>query len=612
MKNMLISSLILGVFILAPILPAQIRIADFKIHDRGRLWETMKDDGTIGAPEPTNQYAFFPSMDWPGGPTDLVFKDDQRSYMVAAGMWIGGRHQDGTLFFTENGPFTLVDDGTFEEIVEQENFIESPGYDPNQAEETIIAAWATSENIRIDRTSRAWSFQGLNNFIIMEYVVTNQNPAQLTDVFIGFPYLIRPSYQDFLAHNGWGDDFNRTDERVAYDTSRALLYAYDDAPNFDLPNDLGNYWADADEMRTPGYAGYALLEADPAADARSQPANVFFAQLLSNENLLTSNSNSKQNMYAILNGSDRALQAPDTLLTPFMLMSFGPYTIAPSGQVKISIVEAVNGIPIEEAVEGLVAQPLLPAGLDSLKNTIDRARQLFSNNYQLSAVAPPSPVIEILPLPTTQQISITWDPIDETWENPISGLEDFKQYNVYRADRTFIGPYTLIRKIRPASLFDRGAFFKTDLNKWQYLDSDISLGVGYFYAVTGMDESNRESWLTNRNEEAIKAISQPSENALNVKVFPNPFRQVSGFPTRGEENTIVWTNLPARATIRIYTSSGELIKVLEHQAPAGGDATGDEVWDQLTDARQQISPGIYYWTVTSEVGNAKGTLLLIK
>jgi hypothetical protein len=47
------------------------RTPSFEIHDRGILWETMKDDGTIGAPNPTSRYQFYPSMDWPGGPSEL-------------------------------------------------------------------------------------------------------------------------------------------------------------------------------------------------------------------------------------------------------------------------------------------------------------------------------------------------------------------------------------------------------------------------------------------------------------------------------------------------------------------------------------------------------------
>jgi hypothetical protein len=439
--------------------------------------------------------------------------------------------------------------------------------------------------------------------------VTNNNPTELTDVFIGFPYLIRPSYQDVLAHAGWGDDFNRADEIVRYEEQRRLLYAFDDTPNFSLPNDVGNYWEDADELRTPGYAGFAVLYADNGSDGRPQPSTVLWAQLLNNENRLTSTSASTQSLYDILSGADNSLQAPeDQRLSPFMLLACGPYTIPSGGSVKIIIAEAVNGLPLQQALRGLDAQPLLPAGLDSLRASINRAQTLYNNNYVLAAVPAPPPDIEIIPLPTTKEISITWLPIEETWVDPVTGESNFTEYRVYRADRSYIGPFTQIRRIRPANSLDRSRYFESSSGKWRLIDNTISLGVKYYYAVTGVNTAGRESWLTNRNLEPVKATSEPADNTLQVKVFPNPFREVSGFPTRGEENSIVWINLPETCTITIYTISGELIRTIRHEDPNSGEV----VWNQLTDARQRVAPGIYIWTVSSPVGTARGTLLIIK
>ena len=48
--------------------------------------------------------------------------------------------------------------------------------------------------------------------------------------------------------------------------------------------------------------------------------------------------------------------------------------------------------------------------------------------------------------------------------------------------------------------------------------------------------------------------------------------------------------------------------MLEHDS----QISGEEVWDQLSDARQKTAAGIYLYTVESDVGHAKGTLLLIK
>lgn len=589
-------------------LSAQVRNADFKIHDRGELWETMKDNGTIGAPNPTNRFENYPSMDWPGGP-NAMNKDDQRSYSVGSGMWIGGKRNDGSIFFTENGPFNFVDNGTFEAIVKTDNFLGSPSYNPAEAEQIITAKWKTSENISVERNSRVWSFPQLNNFIICEYVITNQNSAPVTDVYVGFPNLIRPSYQDFVVHNGWGDDFNRTDEFVAYDSTRKMIYSWDDTPNFSIPNDIGNFWEAAGELRTTGYAGFSFLYADQASDNRPQPSNVFWAQLLNNESFFTIQSSNAQSLYNILNGTDKTLHAnAGDHLTPFMLMSAGPYILAPGASIKIVTAEAVNGIPLEKALLGLNSQALLPFGLDSLNKSMDRSLNLFQNNYQVAAVPPPSPEIDIYSLPSNQTIAITWSPVEDFWLNPLSGKSDFREYKIYRSDRSYIGPFTMIRRIDPKRSTDRTRFYDSENNKWVFEDQTISLAAGYFYAVTSSDSAGKESWLTNRNETAITATRNPAENTLNVKVFPNPFKEVSGFPTSGTENFIVFSNLPAVCTIRIYTTSGELVRTLDHDNPN----SGEEVWDQLTDARQRTSPGIYFYTVDSGVGTAQGTLIIIK
>ncbi|HOZ21885.1 MAG TPA: hypothetical protein PLO28_08900 [bacterium] len=587
---------------------AQARKAEFKFHNRGVLWETMKDDGTIGAPDPSNRFQYYPSMDWPGGPETMV-KDDQRSYMAGAGLWIGGYHEDGTLFYTENGPFSYVDQGTFEPLEERSNFIGNPDYDPAEAEQVITMRLRTTHGIEVKRTSRAWSFPGVDNFIILEYEFTNRNAGRVTDLFLGFPYLIRPSYQDFVVHNGWGDDFNRTDEIVRFDDDYKLLYAWDDTPNYTLPTDVGNYWDDQNELRTTGYAGYALLQATPAKGNRFQPAVVLWAQLLNNERYFSLTSSSAADLYKILSGQDKSLQADEEAhLTPMMLMSLGPYDLAKDESVRIVLVEAVAGISLRDALKGLEAQPMLEDGEEMLQETVFAAQKLHAANYAMKKVPPPSPALQIIPVPENQSITLNWEPVDLSWVDPLTGSPDFLEYRVYRSSLAFIGPYDLLKAIRPSRSTDVTRYFDAMKNKWIYEDNTISLGAGYFYAVTAVDAEGNESALTNRNFSPVYAIRSPAANALSVTVFPNPFHITSGFPVSGAENSIVWTNLPAECTIRVYTSNGELIKTMVHNSPF----SGEETWDQLTDARQRPAPGIYFWTVESPVGHAKGTLLIIK
>jgi hypothetical protein len=604
------ATLLFPVTILAGVLVhAQVRQPEYVLHDRGQLWETMKDNGMIGAPNPTNRFEFFPSMDWPGGPHVLSTKDEQRSYNYAAGMWIGGKKTGGALFFTENGPFTYVDNGTFSPITRTTNFVESPGYNPNEAEEVVTAEWVTTENIRVHRVSRAWSFPGNDNFIIIEYRLTNQSGGDLTEVYAGFPYLLRPSYQDFVVHNGWGDDLNRADDLVRYDSVGRLVYSYDDTPNYSLPNDVGNYWAQVNELRTTGYAGVGLIASDAASDGRRQPANVWYTQLLGNERFLTLSSATPAAMYALLSGVDNSLQtAPDVRLAPFVLMSCGPYTIASGGSVSIVLVEAVNGLSIAQAMNGLAAQPDLPQGLDLLRGSVASARALYQSGYRVSPIPPPAPATEILSLPSSKSISITWAPLETGYANPLTGARNITGYRVYRSSRSFIGPFDVLREIDVNNQNDHDLFFDSKLGKWKVVDPTISLGVTYFYGVTSVDSLFMESGLTNRNETGIKAASSPSPTASSVKVFPNPFHRTSGFPTAGEENSIVWSGLPALATIHIFTASGEIIRTMKHN----NTLSGEEVWDQLTDSRQRVAPGIYFWSVESPAGSARGTVLIIK
>jgi hypothetical protein len=589
---------------------AQIRQAGFEVHDRGELWETVKDDGTLGAPNPMNPFEHYPSADWPGGPHRLVSKEEQRSYHAGMGLWLGGRRANGALFFTEHGPFSTVDEGTFEPMQRRENYVGTPGYDPAEAEQVITAQFTTSTGLRVRRTSRAWSFRGLNTFILYNYDITNTTAETLTDVHVGFPSLLRPSYQDINVHNGWGDSFNRVDDLVGYEEERRFVYVYDDTPNFDLPTNVGNYWSQADELRTTGYIGLGLLDAPVGSNGEAQPSTVFWAQLLSNEIRLTLANTTREALYAILSGADRSLQAePDERLSPFVLMAVGPYTLEPNRTVRISLVQAVNGLPRSVALQGLAAQPQLPAGLDSLRASIGRAQALHWAGYAVTNVPPPAPPLEIIPVPTTQSISISWPPIDQAWSSPTTGAR-ITEYRIYRSQRGFIGPYGQVApmRVRVNNQTDITRFWDGQRGVWRISDNNVGLGFTYHYAITAVDERGRESWLTNRNEHPVRVASSPAEDVLNVRVFPNPFREVSGFPSTADANSIVWNNLPARATIRIYTSSGELVRTIEHDNPASGQA----VWNQLSDARQRTAPGMYFWTVEAEAGVARGTVVIIK
>jgi hypothetical protein len=82
-----------------------------------------------------------------------------------------------------------------------------------------------------------------------------------------------------------------------------------------------------------------------------------------------------------------------------------------------------------------------------------------------------------------------------------------------------------------------------------------------------------------------------------IKVVPNPFIAANEI-TRGRgRQRILFTNLPPLATIRIYTISGNLVRILEH-----GDGSGTAEWDVRTRFDLLVASGNYYYHVTTPDG----------
>jgi len=79
-----------------------------------------------------------------------------------------------------------------------------------------------------------------------------------------------------------------------------------------------------------------------------------------------------------------------------------------------------------------------------------------------------------------------------------------------------------------------------------------------------------------------------------VVIAPNPYNLSAvdkNFP--GEENKIVFFNVPSKCTIRIFTETGDLVRVIEHEG--GGSVPWGKIrQDHLaTDIGQIVVSGIY-------------------
>lgn len=111
--------------------------------------------------------------------------------------------------------------------------------------------------------------------------------------------------------------------------------------------------------------------------------------------------------------------------------------------------------------------------------------------------------------------------------------------------------------------------------------------------------------LTSTLTPTITKTSTPNIAAPDmekVKVYPNPFR--NDLNVRHE---ITFFNLPARATIRLYSVDGKLINTLEK------DDSGNRFTWRLTNQQgQSVSSGIYIYLIHSNGSQRKGKLAILQ
>jgi hypothetical protein len=113
--------------------------------------------------------------------------------------------------------------------------------------------------------------------------------------------------------------------------------------------------------------------------------------------------------------------------------------------------------------------------------------------------------------------------------------------------------------------------------------------------ITAVGSTVRLSFdVTNQVAASTKADLQ------RVHTVPDPYYVTSGFEQDPASKIIKFVNLPAEAIIRIYSSSGVLVALLEHRSATFG---GDETWNVRNRNNQVVASGVYFYHV--EAGDAR-------
>ena len=169
-----------------------------------------------------------------------------------------------------------------------------------------------------------------------------------------------------------------------------------------------------------------------------------------------------------------------------------------------------------------------------------------------------------------------------------------------------------------------------------FYDEDIYNGFTYSYAVTPFDygdvstvedirafntpmvfpprfpedEYSSGEGQGNRFEYQVNEGAAAPEDGDEIYVYPNPLRLDAGI-VGGEGEEVIWTNLPPRSRVQIFTLAGDDIAEL----PRDGDPQqgANMYWVARNQDNQLLASGIYVWRVIMEErGDYWGKLVIIR
>ena len=246
------------------------------------------------------------------------------------------------------------------------------------------------------------------------------------------------------------------------------------------------------------------------------------------------------------------------------------------------------------------------------------------------------------------KVTIYWDDAARNSVDPITRKKDFEGYRLYRTNPGDDLAGNLIEQKNMIAQWDSAGNnvgynngfeaialsspikFEGDNTEYlyKYEINNLQNGWQYLFILTAFDEGDEllkleplESSFTENafsvySGATAKAIEENSEN--KVGVYPNPYQTTAAWDgNTSRSKKIYFTNLPAKCTINIYSSSGDLVSNIRHDASTyqGEDAQwferfgqtgkkvfsgGEHAWDILSTSKGTITTGVYLFTVKDE------------
>lgn len=611
-----------------------------KWHKIGTLWQRVTNYGKAGDDAYENRT---PSCDWPGG--------SGNSYLYRGSIWmtanVDGEIHSSQVEDSEFSPLDSVHVITGSDARSEEDTY-TRYYDVNAPE----ANDHTPIGVEVIERTYAWSESFRDDFIIYEYTIKNvgidtdddgypDTPRDLQDFYFTFRLdadvsklanwdaEYRFSNQDDLgASNASWDWFDLFPEWLSVDhgltdddADSTMMFMWDgDNPSYPADNgqddDTGNPGPDG-TLQSPGFIGFKVLKTEPSSfKVSSFHQNHIYNDPATDKEAYERMMEPHEFEGPVISGG-----------IPFpydyrAVMSVGPLENFAAGD-SIVITTAL-GIGCDPETGGIYS-------LVELVKNMKVAQTIVDADYQIANLAAPAPELEVeeyLENGIVKGIKVIWD------NSPESSTR-FQGYKVWKSSgKTASGAFDW----QPLGL---GSYIDTtgspswppppadEPGKYQIIDRDVVNGFNYNYSVQSISYDEAFGIMESNLIGNLKFITPSNPVAADlssVKVVPNPYIGSSSWnnpiPSDADawEHRLQFINLPADATIKIFTLDGDFVDeiassdiVRKSTAFASEGSASVAEWDLITRNDQEAAPGIYMYVVDSPSAGTKiGKFVIIR
>ncbi|MGD9141834.1 MAG: hypothetical protein PVJ42_09880 [bacterium] len=565
-----------------------------------------------------SNYGFFgnnfvtrnPSMEYPLG--------SEIDHLIRAGLWIGAITVDGDIVVSTGAisGYWGTSTATASEytplegnkLKERSTLITSRAYSKLAvSEQDFVGAYAdvprasTNDavlNVEIRQESYLWSYDFAEAFVIVSFTVYNRGEGILQAPYLGVFGELSSGWKG--AYDTWRPPGN------AWFRNKVLEYFPD---NRMVGEHHQNFqWGDA-----PTWGAIALLGAQGRRLESIDDLTVSFNWW--DWYWERDNPMEDQDRYEMMkNGEiDETADITPGADDPIELLSAGPFPDMAKGDSLLFVVAFLGG-----------------KNPDDLVSNAEWAQRAFDNQYVLPS-PPPPPRFRVTP--GSGFIKVYWDDYPEDQYDPFYQIMDFEGYRIYvtRVEGATSEDFDMVRDVDKVDTlgYDTGfesvrdsVYFGDSLYVYNTTIPNVKDGFKYWVAITsydtGIEEENVVSMESGLRATQVLVIPgttpEDAEAGGEVVVFPNPYNGAAIWDgSRDREKYIWFANLPQRATIRIFTLAGDLVKTLEFDgatydaADIQGLQTSQERivampggicgWDLITDKDQAAATGLYMFSV---------------